>query len=166
MKRAYMVVAAALSIIATTALAAKMEPDIRKGTPEARLDALAAIQPGLGTVMIEYGSRFVDTYYAAKGGNWGLAQYQLKEAREIQEVGEITRPNRASPLKSFEKAFLEPLSQAIEAKDFALFEKRYRTAIGGCNGCHAASGFGFIKYVLPDSPAGPHLDFAVKSDPK
>jgi hypothetical protein len=55
--------------------------------------------------MIEYGYRYTTAYYAAKAGNWGLAEYQLKEMREIQEVGETTRPARAGALKGFETAF-------------------------------------------------------------
>ena len=55
----------------------------------------AGTQPGLGTVMIEYSNRYTDMYYAAKSGNWPLAAYQLKEALEIQEVGETTHPARA-----------------------------------------------------------------------
>jgi hypothetical protein len=67
--------------------------DWLKGSTEDKLKTLAEIQPGLGTVMIEYGARFGNMYYAGKGSNWDLAAYQLKEAREIQEVGETTRPN-------------------------------------------------------------------------
>jgi len=43
------------------------------------LGQIADIQPGLGTVMIEYGHRFYLAYYAAKAGNWGLANYEIKE---------------------------------------------------------------------------------------
>ncbi|MBP0632346.1 hypothetical protein [Cupriavidus sp. AcVe19-1a] len=56
-------------------------------------------------------------YWAANGGNWGLAQYQLKELLEAQEVGEITRPQHASMLKANEKTYLTPVAQAIEKKN-------------------------------------------------
>ncbi len=36
------------------------------------LGNLAEIQPGLGTVMIEYGTRFYIMYYATKDDNWDL----------------------------------------------------------------------------------------------
>ena len=95
--------------------------DWLKGSTDEKLKTLAAVQPGLGTVMIEYANRYSNIYYAAKGGNWPLAAYQLKEALEIQEVGETTRPQRAESLKAFERAFLDPLSKAIEARDFKEF---------------------------------------------
>ena len=70
-------------------------PGWLKGRTDEKIKTLAEIQPGLGTVMLEDLFRFVTMYYAAKGGNWGLADYQLKEMREIQEVGE-TPSRRAS----------------------------------------------------------------------
>ena len=129
--------------------------DWLKGSTEEQLKTLAEIQPGLGTVMMEYSTRYTNMYYAAKGGNWDLAAYQLKEALEIQEVGETTRPARAGALKAFETAFLEPLDAAIKAKDFGAFEKTFKGGIQGCNGCHASQGFAFIKYELPAAPPSP-----------
>lgn len=113
---------------------------------------LAEIQPGLGTIMIEYGNRFYHTYYAAKDGNWGLAGYQLKEALEIQEVGEITRPGKAAMLKAFEDSYMGPLKDAIDAQDWNAFQAAYNNAISGCNGCHAATGHPYIEYSLPSTP--------------
>jgi hypothetical protein len=134
---------------------AQTPADWLTGSTEEQLKALAGIQPGLGTVMIEYSARYTNMYYAAKGGNWDLASYQLKEALEIQEVGEMTRPARAGGLKAFETAYMEPLNAAINAKDFATFDKTFNLGIQGCNGCHAAQGFPFIKYQLPAAPASP-----------
>ncbi len=116
------------------------------------LAQIAEIQPGLGTVMMEYANRFWSMYFAAQSGNWDLAAYQMKEALEIQEVGETTRPARAPMLKAFESSFLDPLNNTINAKNFTAFQTTYNTTIGGCNGCHAANGFPYIKYTLPPSP--------------
>ncbi len=154
--RNLVIAAAGLMVSAGGAYAAS---DWLKGSTEEQLKTLADIQPGLGTVMIEYSNRYTDTYYAAKGGNWGLAAYMIKEALEIQEVGEATRPARAGALKAFETAYVEPLNAAIEAKDFQKFEAAFKAGVKGCNGCHASQGFPFIEYVLPDAPPSP-LNFA------
>jgi hypothetical protein len=45
--------------------------------------------------------------------------------REIQEVGETTRPARAPALKSFDSSFLDPLDDAIMGNDQAKFESAY-----------------------------------------
>jgi hypothetical protein len=117
---------------------------------------LSAIQPGLGTIMIEYGRRMGLLWFAEQASNWDLAQYQLTEMREIQEVGETTRPARAPALKSFESQFLDPLEEQIQAQDTTQFETAYRSAIQGCNSCHGSQtsadwpqGFKFIKVQVP-----------------
>ncbi len=150
--RTLVFLAVALAVIAVGAYAAS---DWLKGNADEKLKSLAEIQPGLGTVMIEYGTRYTTAYYAAKGGNWDLAAYQLKEAREIQEVGETTRPARAEALKSFEKNYLDPLDAAIKAKDFKKFNKAFKDGIQGCNTCHIGQGFPYIKYQLPNAPMSP-----------
>jgi hypothetical protein len=141
-----------LMLFAGTAYAGS---DWLTGSTEEQLRTLAGLQPGLGTVMIEYSNRFTNLYYAAKGGNWKLAEYQLKEALEIQEVGEATRPKRAKGLKKFEDESITPLSKAIQAKDFATFEAAYKDAVKGCNACHDDEGFGYIVYELPPAPTSP-----------
>ncbi|MBI1827526.1 MAG: hypothetical protein HY287_17940 [Planctomycetes bacterium] len=111
--------------------------------------ALWNIQPGLGTVMMEYGKRLALIKFAADAGDWGMAQYQLKEAIEIQEVGETTRPARAPLLKNFEQTYLDPLSTAINAQDSTAFGTAYTQAISGCNACHVATGFSFVRFQSP-----------------
>ncbi|HLO14980.1 MAG TPA: hypothetical protein VK206_09125, partial [Anaerolineales bacterium] len=117
--------------------------------------ALWNIQPGLGTVMIEYGNRLSRLWFAANAENWDMAKYQLDEMTEIQEVGEITRPARAPMLKAFEDAYLKPIDDAILAKDKAAFTTAVNNAITGCNGCHAASSgtnWTSYKYVEVQTP--------------
>jgi hypothetical protein len=121
--------------------------------------ALWQIQPGLGTVMIEYATRFDNLWWAADGGNWDMADYQLKEMTEIQEVGETTRPARADALKKFETEYLEKLIAASKAKNKDAFVAAYDLTITGCNKCHgeqkdsAGNDFRWIKIIRPISPA-------------
>ncbi len=122
--------------------------------------ALWAIQPGLGTVMMEYGKRFAMARFAAEAGDWGMAQYQIKEATEIQEVGEITRPSKADPLKAFEHGSLDKLSDDILAKDLDAFKADYAAAIDGCNSCHAATGHPYVRVVSPQAQPEALLDLA------
>lgn len=141
-----------LSVLAGGAYAAS---DWLTGSTEEKLATLANLQPGFGTVMMEYSTRYTNMYYAAKGGNWDLAAYMLKEALEIQEVAETTRPARAGAAKAFETAYLEPLDAAIKAKNLEQFDTAFKAGVKGCNGCHASQGFPFIEYVLPDAPVAP-----------
>jgi len=117
--------------------------------------ALWKIQPGLGTVMIEYGNRLSRLWFAANADNWDMAKYQLDEMTEIQEVGETTRPKRAPVLKAFEEGYLKPMDTAIAAKDKPAFTKAFNAAITGCNACHAAAtgtNWTSYKYVEIQTP--------------
>lgn len=153
--RKTVIAASCLMMLAGVAYA---DSDWLKGSVDDKLKTLADLQPGLGTVMIEYSGRYTNMYYAAKGGNWGLADYMLKEMREIQEVGETTRPGRAASLKAFESSYLDPLEKAIKAKDFKALRTAFNAGVKGCNGCHASNGFPFIKYELPKAPPSPLSD--------
>jgi hypothetical protein len=134
-----------------------------KGTTDEKLKTLAAIQPGLGTVMIEYSNRAGNVYYAVQAGNWGLAAYQLNEMTEIQEVAENTRPARAKALQGFEKTALGPLAKDIVNQDTSAFHGDFDKMVAQCNGCHRANGYGFIVYKLPDHPATPaRMDAGMK----
>jgi len=142
----------ALTLICGVSLnAANMNSQVvpTKHNKNLTLGQIADITPGLGTVMIEYGKRFYIAYYAAKAGNWDLARYQIKEQTEIQEVGEITRPGHAQELKAFEHAYLDPLTKAINNKDWNDFTAKYAAATEACNACHVGTGHGYIKYRLP-----------------
>ncbi|HEX8963899.1 MAG TPA: hypothetical protein VF801_12930 [Rhodocyclaceae bacterium] len=131
------------------------DSDWLKGTVDEKLAKLADIQPGLGTVMMEYSARFTNAYYAAHGGNWGLADYMIKEMPEIQEVGENTRPKRAEALKEFESKHLSELQKAVSAQDIKAFDTAFQDATKACNECHHKAHFNFINYQLPASAPTP-----------
>lgn len=150
----------------TVAMAEEAEKDIYKGNTESRLDALSSIQPGLGVVMHEMGYRMTATYWAANGGNWGLAQYELKELLEAQEVAEVTRPKRAEMLKAFEKGNLVQLGESIDKKDLKGFNQRFSKAVNACNACHTALGYSFIKFRVPDQSKHGVLDYNLKTEPR
>jgi len=117
--------------------------------PTLSIKTLSAIQPGMGSVMREYGHRFYIMYYAAKANNWDLAAYQLHEQLEIQEVGEATRPQYSKKLKTFEEKYLNILQKKIEDKDQKGFETTYQETVKACNQCHRETGHHYIHYRLP-----------------
>ncbi len=54
---------------------------------EIDIDSLAAIQPCMSRVMPEYTERYGILYHACKARNWEFGSYELKEIKEIAEVG-------------------------------------------------------------------------------
>lgn len=153
-----------------------MSPD--GGANKSNLD-LWLIQPGLGTVMIEYATRMNDIWYAAHATsdntdagtstpNWGMVDYQINEMLEIQETGEKTRPGRAPALKNFEQSYLTTAAGSLQEVEKAAkagtatmadFDAAYDSALSGCNVCHAAAGYNFVKVMRPALPGLHNVDW-------
>ena len=124
---------------------------------ELTLDQLAELQPGLGTLMRDVSDRYWILYYAAQGGNWVLAGYQLRGLRSLFQKGATTRPKYKGMLDNFEKKIFDPLKKQIDSRDFTGFEKVYRQGIDLANTMHGASNHPEIIWKLPPNPP-PHLD--------
>ena len=124
---------------------------------ELTLDQIAELQPGLGTLMRDVSDRYWIAYYAAKGGNWELAAYQLRGVRSLFKKGVMTRPKYKGMLENYTKKILDPLEQQVAAKNFAEFEKTYRAGIDLANTMHKATDHPEIVWKLPPSPPQ-HLD--------
>jgi hypothetical protein len=66
---------------------------------ELSLDQLVELQPGLGRLMPDIARRYWVLYYAARGGNWELAAYQLRQIAAVFRLGATTRPKMARHLE-------------------------------------------------------------------
>lgn len=149
------VMASALVLGLMIAIGYTQPPDWNKGTTDEKIKRLSDIAPGLGEIMIMYGNRFTNAYYAAKGGNWDLAGYMIDEMQEIQETAELTRPSRAPLLKAFEDNYLNKLQAAVKAKNWSQYQSLTPQAINACNQCHVKTEHAYVVYQLPSAPPAP-----------
>jgi len=151
MKNKFLLFTFVASICTTNMIAGNISDTIvpTKHNKQFTIGELAEIQPGLGSIMREFGHRFYIAYYAAKANNWELAKYQINEILEAQEIVEVTRPKYAKQLKSFENSSIKKLQNSIEKKDWKLFKQKYNETTTACNACHTANGHPYIKYQLP-----------------
>ena len=124
---------------------------------ELTLDQLAELQPGLGTLMRDVSDRYWILYYAAQGGNWSLAAYQLRGLRSLWKKMSLTRPKYTAMLADYATKIFDPLDQQISGRNFAEFERIYREGIDLANKLHVATKHGEIVWKLPAQPP-PHLD--------
>ena len=124
---------------------------------ELTLDQLAELQPGLGTLMRDISDRYWILYYAAQGGNWALAAYQLRGLRSLYRKGGTTRPKYRAMLDDYARKIFDPLQEQIGAQNFAGFDRIYRQGIDYANHLHVASQHGEIVWKLPPQPPQ-HLD--------
>jgi hypothetical protein len=154
-RTAVALVAIALMCGLAIGIAFTQSPDWNKGTTDEKVKRLSDIAPGLGEIMIMYGNRFTNAYYAAKGGNWDLAGYMIDEMLEVQETGEMTRPSRAPLLKAFENNYLNKLQAAVKAKNFSQYSSLTPQVINACNQCHVKTEHAYVVYQLPSGPTAP-----------
>jgi hypothetical protein len=129
----------------------------------AELNDVIGALPKFAIPMREVGDRFQDMYFAAKGGNWGLAFYMAKYMNGALNPAKITKPDEYPLWASFYTDKFAPVNKAIVAKDLAAFEKEYTAVIKECNACHAAMGYGFIKVVKQKVPSDQGIDYKVPS---
>lgn len=123
--------------------------------------------PGFGPAMRGVSDSFDNMYYAAKGGNWGLAAYMGDVMNDYMAPDKISRPQYYPQWDSFYKANLgdnSSLRKAMAAKDFKAFDAAYSDTINkGCNTCHEGMGFKFIKKVKASAPEA-NIDYTVQSN--
>jgi hypothetical protein len=129
---------------------------------ELTLDQLAELQPGLGQLMPLMSDRYWILYYAAKGGNWALADYQLRSLRSLFRKGTTTRSKYKPLLDEFSARIFDPLTAHITAKNFPEFEKVYFDGVELTNKMHVATKHGEIIWKLPARPPA-HLDLGPQS---
>ena len=123
------------------------------------IDDIAAMLPGPARLMHEVGTRWWKVYYAAKEGNWPLAEYEVKEVHELIDICIITRPKYEQFMEPFLNENLKSVLGAIQKKDWAEFEAAYHQAIHDANDYHKAADKPLIRWKLPDYPP-PDMELA------
>jgi hypothetical protein len=149
--------------IGAIAIAAVVVLSLTAGTFAADLNDVISVLPKFAIPMREVGDRYQNMYFAAKGGNWGLAFYMSKYMNGAMNPARVTKPDEYAMWKSFYEESFAPVNKAIVAKDFAAFDKAYTSVMNSCNQCHAGMGYGFIKVVKQKSPADVGIDYKVPS---
>ena len=128
-----------------------------------QIDDIKAAIPKFAIPMREVGDRFQNIYFAAKGGNWGLAAYMSKYMNGAMNPAKLTKPDEYLLWSSFYSDTFAPVTKAIMAQDWKAFEKEYMAVIKKCDDCHAGMGYGFIKVVKLKTPADVGIDYKLKS---
>lgn len=132
------------------------------GHRDMSIEDLVRIQPGLGRIMPEVGTRTWKLYYAAKAGNWPLAKFQLKEIKGLLELCAFTRPKHEEALTRFLARNWAPLEEPIQSQDFDAFDLAFQKAVKAANAYHVLKGKPYIVWKLPDTPP-PDLDLRPES---
>jgi hypothetical protein len=130
---------------------------------QAQIEAIKGALPKFAIPMREVGDRFQNIYFAAEGGNWGLAAYMAKYMNGAMNPAKVTKPKEYEDWKSFYEGAFAPVTKAINAQDLPAFKKAYTAVINSCNECHVGMGYGFIKVVQLSAPADQGIDYKMPS---
>ncbi len=159
LKKCVRVIAVTGLIVAGTSLCASAAgEDMQK-----QIDGIMGALPKFAVPMREVGDRFQNMYFAAEGGNWGLASYMSKYMFKAMNPAMVTKPNEYPAWKSFYEEDFDAINKAIAAEDLGAFKKEYSAVINSCNACHNDMGYGFIKVVKLAAPSDQGIEYKLSS---
>jgi hypothetical protein len=135
---------AALLVAAVLASACEPAPAVPEEEPSQDL-------PALMMFMQRYAEKL---HMAGQEGNWELAAFYV---HELEETGEALRDGgyeaRGLSLTSLaDTSFLPAVREVDRAIDVdpQAFDASFRRLAASCNTCHQASGYGFLRIVVPE----------------
>ena len=136
---------------------------LAQNPPQAQIDAIKNVLPKFAIPMREVGDRFQNMYFAAKGGNWGLAAYMSKYMDKAMGPAALTKPDEYPVWRAFYDETFAPVNKAINAQDFKAFDAAYGETIKSCNQCHKSIDYGFIQILKQKVPSDQGINYAVAS---
>ena len=116
------------------------------------LEQVAELLPGTGQIMQSVALCWWKCAHAARGGNWPLAAYFARRVRGLQRDLAVLRPKHRERLEEFERGVLTEVFRAIEHREGERFERAFAAATDLANAMHVQTGYGYIRWVLPDQP--------------
>lgn len=121
---------------------------------------------GFGPSMRGVSDSIDNMYFAAKGGNWGLASFMGDLMGDYMSPTQLTEAKDYPDWDAFYKKYLgDPgaLRTAMDAGDMVAFDKAYTDVLAnGCNACHEKAKVKFIKKIKASAPET-NLDYTVQS---
>jgi hypothetical protein len=165
-----------VALVALSVLSLPLRADEADATAQAAAIAklenqvkdLTTLIPSQGHAMVDVAYHFGNLWFAARAGNWPLAQFYLNETKAKLRWAVRIRPVRpvsgggelklADLLDALEKSTLKELQDSVTAKDRKKFESNYATTLASCQGCHVASEKGFIRLRIPDRAPEPLVE--------
>jgi len=127
------------------------------------INEIKGVLPKFAAPMREVGARFQNMYFAAHGGNWGLAGYMSKHIKDTMDPAKVTEAEIYGDWKVFYETMFGPINKAIMAQDIRAFEREYDETINSCNLCHEATKNGFIKVIKLREPSDKGIDYLLKT---
>ena len=136
-----------LAVCVVAGLAASL---VLAPTAKAQTGADAASEPAapsIRNIMAQQQRRHIKLWFAGRGGNWPLADYEIDALKGGFE--DVNNMLGGETVKDAVEAPIAALAKAIDAKDRAAFTSAYDKLTSGCNSCHHTLDHAFIVIQRP-----------------
>ncbi|MCU7813143.1 MAG: hypothetical protein KZQ77_18210 [Candidatus Thiodiazotropha sp. (ex Notomyrtea botanica)] len=134
------------------------------GSQNEKILKLIEVLPGTSHWMFEIGERYKNLYWAAKLAKWEFAEYQVEEIEKLVQLVQLTRPKRAETAQVFIDDAIPQIEQAVESKEWTVFEQGFQQLSSACMQCHVENEHAFITLpAQPDSASSPVLNIGVSN---
>jgi hypothetical protein len=128
------------------------ETRVRTQDNDLTLEEMSGALPDTSTIMEKVGFCWWSLIYAARGGNWGLAEYYLKRVAKLENTLKVLRPKHQERLERFQQSALPHVVEAIAKHSLEELEVAYAAATELANQLHGESGYPYIRWQLPAEP--------------
>lgn len=125
---------------------------VNNGKRDLTIDELAAGQPGMDRLMAELGPRMHRLCYAARAGNWRLADYFYTSVVKQLRLCAFSRPKYETEMQCYLDEDCAPVRLALRARDATAFETAYQHMVDRGNHYHGVFGKPYIVWVTPPTP--------------
>jgi hypothetical protein len=134
-------------ILAVCVAAGFMLAPTAKAQTGAGTDASEPAAPKISDIMVQQQERHIKLWFAGRGGNWPLADYEIDALKDgFEDLNNILG---GDTVKDAVGAPIAALEKAIDAKDRAAFTSAYDKLSAGCNSCHHTLDHAFIVIQRP-----------------
>ncbi|HVX70225.1 MAG TPA: hypothetical protein VHA79_11115 [Mycobacteriales bacterium] len=125
---------------------------VHNGKRELTIDELAMMQPGMDRLMAEVGHRVHRLYYAAKAGNWKLAEYFYTSTVKQLRLCATSRPKYAGDMAAYLEQDCAPVREALRERDQVAFDAAYERFVDRANHYHDVYKKQWLHWKTPDTP--------------
>jgi uncharacterized repeat protein (TIGR01451 family) len=122
---------------------------------------LWSLVPGTGPRMVDFARDINLAWFAGQAQNWTMALYEIDDQfpSNISKL-KLRNATLAPALSNFQTTAVQPVVDAIKAKDLGAFTAAYDKMIAACNSCHAGrDDSASIKIIRPTAPIIPEISF-------
>lgn len=124
------------------------------GSVSLAADQADPAKPSLGDLMTLLQLRHFKLWYAQRMENWPLADYELRQMRDVVTRTAKLYPEAASvaqavKLNGDSGPIIDEIGSALDEKNGKRFEAAFGRLTQACNACHREAGVGFIAVQVP-----------------